>query len=201
MTGWCRGQPPILVTLPVSPASPFRSWWWWWWSWWWWWWWWGLSIRENVCPDASSKFWRFAEFTKYFFKNIMKRRRSRAFQRWITLYSQKCVKRNVWRKICGENIPRIGKLPYGAKWGFIERKALLKERVNGNKFQNLVKIPKFGPNFEIWLKFWNCEVMPKLWRYAKIVKSGKKFEIPVQSLKVLSKFWKFMVGLVNQVGG
>ena len=73
------------------------------------------------------KIWRFAGFTKYFFKNIMKRRRSRAFQRWITLYSQKCVKRNVWRKICGENIPRIGKLPYGAKRGFIERKALLKK--------------------------------------------------------------------------
>ena len=26
-----------------------------------------------------------------------------------------------------ENIPRIGKLPYGAKRGFIERKALLKK--------------------------------------------------------------------------
>ena len=54
-----------------------------------------------------------------------------------------------------KNIPRIGKLPYGAKWGFIERKALLKERVNWNKFQNLVQIPKFGPSSEIWLKFWN----------------------------------------------
>ena len=27
------------------------------------------------------------------------------------------------------NIPRIGKLPYGAKRGFIERKGLLKERL------------------------------------------------------------------------
>ena len=32
-----------------------------------------------------------------------------------------------------ENIPRIGKLPYGAKWGFIERKALLKERLYWKK--------------------------------------------------------------------
>ena len=31
-----------------------------------------------------------------------------------------------------QNIPRIGKLPYGAKWGFIERKALLKERLYWN---------------------------------------------------------------------
>ena len=28
-----------------------------------------------------------------------------------------------------KNIPRIGKLPYGAKRGFIERNALLKERL------------------------------------------------------------------------
>ena len=28
-----------------------------------------------------------------------------------------------------ENIPRIGKLPYGAKKGFIKRKGSLKERV------------------------------------------------------------------------
>ena len=32
-----------------------------------------------------------------------------------------------------QNIPRIGKLPYGAKWGFIERKALLKERLYWKK--------------------------------------------------------------------
>ena len=31
-------------------------------------------------------------------------------------------------QIC-QNIPKIGKLPYGAKRGFIERKALLKERL------------------------------------------------------------------------
>ena len=32
-----------------------------------------------------------------------------------------------------KNIPRIGKLPYGAKRGFIERKALLKERLYWKK--------------------------------------------------------------------
>ena len=51
--------------------------------------WQGLSISENICPDASTKFWRFAGFTKYFFKNTMRKLRSRAFQRCITLYSQK----------------------------------------------------------------------------------------------------------------
>ena len=51
--------------------------------------WQGLSISENICPDASTKFWRFAGFTKYFFKNTMRKLRSRAFQRCITLSSQK----------------------------------------------------------------------------------------------------------------
>ena len=32
-----------------------------------------------------------------------------------------------WKKGFIENIPRIGKLPYGAKRGFIERKALWKK--------------------------------------------------------------------------
>ena len=65
------------------------------------------------------------------------------------------------------NIPRIGKLPYGAKRGFIERKASLKERLywtnceiwskfrNLVKLWNLVKVMKFDPNSEIWPKFWN----------------------------------------------
>ena len=41
--------------------------------------------------------------------------------------------RELQEKIKNENIPRIGKLPYGAKWGFIERKALLKERLYWKK--------------------------------------------------------------------
>ena len=45
--------------------------------------WQGLSIEENICPDASSKFWRFAGFTKYFFKNTIRKLRSIAFQRCI----------------------------------------------------------------------------------------------------------------------
>ena len=49
----------------------------------------GLSIRENICPDAPWKFWRFAGFTKYFFKSTKRKLRSTAFQRCITLYSQK----------------------------------------------------------------------------------------------------------------
>ena len=32
-------------------------------------------------------------------------------------------------KMIKKNIPRIGKLPYGAKRGFFERKVLLKERL------------------------------------------------------------------------
>ena len=32
-----------------------------------------------------------------------------------------------------KNIPRIGKLPYGAKRGFMERKGLLKERLHLKK--------------------------------------------------------------------
>ena len=68
--------------------------------------WQGLSIRENICPDASRKIWRFAGFTKYFFKNTMRKLRSRAFQRCITLYSQKWTvwpweaifcKKTVWK--------------------------------------------------------------------------------------------------------
>ena len=46
----------------------------------------------------------------------------------ITLGNTKC---NYQNGIV--NIPRIGKLPYGAKWGFIERKALLKERLYWKK--------------------------------------------------------------------
>ena len=68
------------------------------------------------------------------------------------------------------------------KKGSIERKALLKERVNWNKFQNLVKIPKFGPSSEIWLKFWNLakylkfcqkrEIWWKFWNLVEILKFG-----------------------------
>ena len=43
----------------------------------------------EVCPGASPKFWRFAGWTKYCFKNTMRKLRSIAFQRCITLYSQK----------------------------------------------------------------------------------------------------------------
>ena len=68
------------------------------------------------------------------------------------------------------------------KKGSIERKALLKERVNWNKFQNLVKIPKFGPSSEIWLKFWNlakylkfCQKREIWWKFWNLVEiwSGK----------------------------
>ena len=51
--------------------------------------WQGLSIRENICPDASRKIWRFAGSMKYFLKNTMWKLLSRAFQWCITLYSQK----------------------------------------------------------------------------------------------------------------
>ena len=40
-------------------------------------------------------------------------------------------------RIIKKNIPRIGKLPYGAKRGFIERKALLKKGfIEIKAFQN-----------------------------------------------------------------
>ena len=50
--------------------------------------WQGLNISENICPDASTKFWHFAGVTTYFFKNTMRKLRSRAFQRCITISSQ-----------------------------------------------------------------------------------------------------------------
>ena len=49
-------------------------------------------------------------------------------------------------KNCTENIPRIGKLPYGTKRGFIERKALLIQENQRTRF---------GQNSKIWSKSWN----------------------------------------------
>ena len=121
-------------------------------------------------------------------------------------------KSKTFRRKLKKNIPRIGKLPYGAKWGFIERKALLKERlywkkgtierkallkerVNWNKFQNLVQIPKFGPSSKIWSKFWNlakylkfcqkCEILWKFWNLVEILKFGWHSEIWL-------KFWNLV---------
>ena len=48
-----------------------------------------------------------------------------------------------------ENIPRIGKLPYGAKRGFIERKALLKKGF----IEIEIEEEKTLKNCEIWSKF------------------------------------------------
>ena len=50
-----------------------------------------------------------------------------------------------------KNIPRIGKLPYVAKRGFIERKALLKKDFIEMKAL-LKNIMIFGQNCDIWSK-------------------------------------------------
>ena len=65
-----------------------------------------------------------------------------------------------------------------------------------SKFGNFVKIwkfgktLKFGPNFEIWLKFWNLVKKTRkckntLWKTFKIFKFGWNFEI-------WSKFWNLV---------
>ena len=54
------------------------------------------------------------------------------------------------------------------------------------KFWNLVKILKFGWNFEIWFKFWNL---------VKILKFGWNFDIWSKKrffFKIWSKFWNLV---------
>ena len=111
-------------------------------------------------------------------------------QMWVDKFP---VREGVHRK----NIPRIGKLPYGAKWGFIERKALLKERIYLKKglSETNSKIVKSVQNYEIWAKLWNmveivksgqnCEIRSKSWNLVKIVKFGKNCEI-------WSKLWNLV---------
>ena len=60
------GLPRLADWGGVQVIPPWWWWWWWsWWSWWWswwsWWsWWWrSLWCSQNICPEASSKFWRF----------------------------------------------------------------------------------------------------------------------------------------------
>ena len=53
--------------------------------------------------------------------------------KYFRFFFQLRVKDKDGNVLVPKNIPRIGKLPYGAKWGFIERKALLKERLYWKK--------------------------------------------------------------------
>ena len=69
------------------------------------------------------------------------------------------------------NIPRIGKLPYGAKKGFIERKALLKKFfIEKRLYWNKRLIEKYA-----YCK--NCEIRSKLWKLVKTMKFGQNSKI------------------------
>ena len=95
------------------------------------------------------------------------------------------------------NIPRIGKLPNGAKRGFIERRALLKERLYGKK--GFIEIRLYWKKEFIERKallkktlYWkNCEIWWKLWNLVKTVKYCQNHEIFVRILEFDKKFQLF----------